>query len=402
MMLGPPAEALVQEDGSHVHFLGDGSSLRWAQHPDGTWGRPEHRRASASKLAEAEANGNGSSNGHETARLKGPPPGAVEHSDGSFLLELDDQSTLRWTRRADGSWRKPEHKRSGWVGDLESEKYLPPPARVGEEEASPECSEAPTHSVIGTATAETDATSVASHDNMAALLTPMGEAIASPPEGKHMLQRRWCLWIHLRRTPSRQSAASTDNLKLVHEFDTVEDFWCMHHYANPPSKYANADYSLVERGVKPVWDDPGFENGGRWVTRLEGSGRTKDLDEIWLHLSMSLIGEAFADCGGQMIRGATMSMRGKGTKIALWFTIAKDKRMVTAVGCGCRDVLADMPGERNLARRDWAFEDFQKAVVTVELPWQSKAHAAGGAVYKVNDDDDYSVGRHGSTVGVFQ
>lgn len=54
----------------------------------------------------------------------GPPREAVKQSDGSWIQQLEDGSTMRWTRRPDGSWRKPEHKRAGWVGELEQQKYV--------------------------------------------------------------------------------------------------------------------------------------------------------------------------------------------------------------------------------------------------------------------------------------
>ncbi|CAK0884382.1 unnamed protein product [Prorocentrum cordatum] len=54
-----------------------------------------------------------------------PPLEAQRQADGSFVLNLDDGSTKRWTRRPDGSWRKPEHRRAGFVGQLEMQKYVP-------------------------------------------------------------------------------------------------------------------------------------------------------------------------------------------------------------------------------------------------------------------------------------
>mmetsp|Transcript_74600 Transcript_74600/g.207347 ORF Transcript_74600/g.207347 Transcript_74600/m.207347 type:complete len:305 (-) Transcript_74600:53-967(-) len=56
--------------------------------------------------------------------MSAPPPEAVKQDDGSWILELDDGSIQRWTRRPDGTWRKPEHRRAGWVGELEQKKYI--------------------------------------------------------------------------------------------------------------------------------------------------------------------------------------------------------------------------------------------------------------------------------------
>lgn len=66
-----------------------------------------------------------------------PPAEAVKQPDGSFVLELQDGSTLRWTQRPNGTWRKPERKRSGWTGDLDRKKYEPPASRGGDRAISP-------------------------------------------------------------------------------------------------------------------------------------------------------------------------------------------------------------------------------------------------------------------------
>lgn len=187
---GPPPEAHRQVDGSFVLAMEDGSTLRWASRPDGTFRLPERTKAGHSLYAvpfnpspyspstctpEVHAarddDGRNSSLCRRTVskgsavgsqgdaaaakieRMKGraalaraqaelrvamaerteqliaagePCQDAEEQPDGSFLVSLEDRSTLRWTRRPNGSWRKPEHKKAGWVGDLEQERYLAP------------------------------------------------------------------------------------------------------------------------------------------------------------------------------------------------------------------------------------------------------------------------------------
>lgn len=44
------------------------------------------------------------------------------------MLTLDDGSTMRWTRRPDGTWRKPERVKAGFIGELEQKKYTLPGA----------------------------------------------------------------------------------------------------------------------------------------------------------------------------------------------------------------------------------------------------------------------------------
>lgn len=250
-----------------------------------------------------------------------PPSEAVPQPDGSFLLELADKSTLRWTRRPDGTWRKPEHKRAGWVGELEN-KYVMPAVRNGEKNVEKDL--------------------------------------------RHELQRQWCLWI--RRLPAELQHGDMwqNNQRKVHEFATAEDFWCMSHFASPPSKFEGTDYSLFERGVTPAWEDPAFVRGGRWVVKLE-KVKAQHLDDLWLSLNMALIGEGFAECCGELVRGATVSLRSRVTKVALWLTRADDEEVVMAIGREYRKVLADTPGTKSLATKDMAFEDFAKQATTLEL-----------------------------------
>mmetsp|Transcript_33065 Transcript_33065/g.61663 ORF Transcript_33065/g.61663 Transcript_33065/m.61663 type:complete len:328 (+) Transcript_33065:46-1029(+) len=55
-----------------------------------------------------------------------PPVEAVRQDDGSYMLTNEDGSVSRWTRRPDGTWRKPERRKAGFVGELEQKKYVSP------------------------------------------------------------------------------------------------------------------------------------------------------------------------------------------------------------------------------------------------------------------------------------
>jgi len=57
-----------------------------------------------------------------------PSPEAVQQADGSFVLTNSDGSTLRWTQRPNGDWRKPEHKRAGWSSGISSREAATGPA----------------------------------------------------------------------------------------------------------------------------------------------------------------------------------------------------------------------------------------------------------------------------------
>merc|ERR1719428_885828 len=114
----------------------------------------------------------------------------------------------------------------------------------------------------------------------------------------------------------------------------------MFHHSFPPSKLENADYSLFRQGVTPAWEDPAFQQGGRWVIKLE-KVKAQSLDDLWLSLCLSA---------------------------------AEDEKKVMAVGREYRNILASTPGLQDLASKELTFEDFAKQTVTFQL-----ARAGGGS-----------------------
>merc|ERR1719253_1114083 len=132
----------------------------------------------------------------------------------------------------------------------------------------------------------------------------------------------------------------------------------MFNHSYPPSRLDNADYALFKKGVTPAWEDPAFKGGGRWVVKLE-KVKAQSLDDLWLSLSLALIGEAFMDAGGDLVCGAIVSVRSRASKIALWVSAAKDEKKVYSVGHEYRKVLASTPGLQELANKELTFEDFK-------------------------------------------
>mmetsp|Transcript_3032 Transcript_3032/g.5073 ORF Transcript_3032/g.5073 Transcript_3032/m.5073 type:complete len:247 (-) Transcript_3032:49-789(-) len=191
---------------------------------------------------------------------------------------------------------------------------------------------------------------------------------------KHHLHQTWCLWVHQGRS-KQQGGDWTETQRMVHEFGTVEDFWCMSHFTFTPSKLENVDYSLFKNGVKPAWEDPAFKNGGRWVIKLE-KVKAQSLDDLWLSLSLALIGEAFMEVGGDLVCGAIVSVRNRASKIALWLSAAKDERKINAIGREYRKVLSGTPGLQDLEAKELTFEDFKKQAVTFVL---NKPHSEASA-----------------------
>ena len=109
-------------------------------------------------------------------------------------------------------------------------------------------------------------------------LVPMGEL--------HPLNQPWVLWFEATTCSSSRITSSKwmSDLKEVAEINTVEDFWGVFNNVMEPSKLQKgSNYFLFKKGVKPCWEDPKCESGGRWVHQLKTKNR---LDSMWLNLSM--------------------------------------------------------------------------------------------------------------------
>ena len=127
----------------------------------------------------------------------------------------------------------------------------------------------------------------------ATMEAPAGEAAASVPlvplGEPHPLNQPWVLWFEATTCSSSRITSSKwmSDLKEVAEINTVEDFWGVFNNVMEPSKLQKgSNYFLFKKGVKPCWEDPKCESGGRWVHQLKAKNR---LDGMWLNLSMCAI-----------------------------------------------------------------------------------------------------------------
>jgi len=171
---------------------------------------------------------------------------------------------------------------------------------------------------------------------------------------KHPLQHTWCLWVLLRNECTKDWQGSQMN---VHTFNTIEDFWRLFHNIRRPSKLGIVDLSMFKKDITPAWEDETCKQGGRWIAKIDKI-QSEDLDDLWLNLVLTIIGENFEELGGRSICGAVVSSRpGKkeqkgNSKVALWLS-EKEEAKVMPIGKAFSRILQeiDFSGEIH-------FEDF--------------------------------------------
>jgi len=196
----------------------------------------------------------------------------------------------------------------------------------------------------------------------AALLLETGE--------KHKLHSNWCLWV-LRKLGEAAGDETGVKREPLHEFSTVEDFWCLTKYSLPPTNLVDAYYCLFKNGVSPNWEDPALIGGGRWVLRMSKRD-AHVMESLWLGLKMALIGENFVELEGgeNIVLGASFQMRRRVSKMSLWLAQAANEKQVMSLGHAYHEVLAaSLETESSTALlRHFSFEDFSRQQVTLWLP----------------------------------
>lgn len=186
---------------------------------------------------------------------------------------------------------------------------------------------------------------------------------------KHPLQNTWCLWIYTPTSKTQHKDNWFASQTKVHEFNTVEDFWCLQNNIHGPSKIGIADYSMFKRGIIPAWEDEKCKHGGRWIAKFDKI-RHERLDEIWLNVVLAMIGENFDEEGfDDNICGAVVSSRAKGCKVALWIS-ARDEKRAVSIGRAYHKLLLPLVDSKKDA--DVAFEDFSTNAQTFTVRDEDK------------------------------
>jgi hypothetical protein len=280
-----------------------------------------------------------------------PPSEAVEQPDGSFVQDLDDGSSLRWTQRPNGTWRKPERKRAGWVGSLELPRYTVPANRSQKTEESqvsdttadttaPSLSEARQEDIQESVADTRSKVSLDAHAQQCEVLPPVTNE-------RHVLHRVWCFWVQ--QLPWKKNGKTwTDKPHCVHRFNTAEEFWCMFNYSFKPSGLEDVAMSVFQRGMSPNLDDPGFTEGGRWRVRFQ------NMDH----------------------EGASVSLRKTTCEACLWLSAAAEDSVLGFGRC-FHEVLSESNG-LDVPLKDVVFEDFSRLRVTLQLATPRKIESTAG------------------------
>ena len=143
---------------------------------------------------------------------------------------------------------------------------------------------------------------------------------SSPPT--HLLRTIWILWREGGNRPSAETTADEwcTRLTLVAQLTSVEGFWRLFNNFELLSDFPiGMSLNFFKKDVKPLWEDPANEGGGRWYFGLEKSRLTQyniQIQETWIYILLSLIGNTID--AHNLICGAVVSVRERETRFMIW------------------------------------------------------------------------------------
>lgn len=134
---------------------------------------------------------------------------------------------------------------------------------------------------------------------------------------KHPLMHKWTLWF-TKPSTGRGGENWNDLLKQVITFSSVEEFWGVYNNIAPVSELAlKSDYHLFKEGIRPEWEDPKNKHGGKWSYQFKDK-RNIPIDELWLHVMLSAIGETLEGENDGEVMGVVVNVRKGFYRIGVW------------------------------------------------------------------------------------
>ena len=132
-------------------------------------------------------------------------------------------------------------------------------------------------------------------------------------------------------------------VKKIHEFDTVEEFWgIFQHLRKPDSCKPGIEFMMFKEPIKPMWEDEGNKNGGKISIKL----RKEYTTIIWEEMIFALIGGILPKEMKDEINGIVVTSRKEFNTLQIWFKTYDEKIYNDLVQC-IRDLLV-IPDEVNL------------------------------------------------------
>lgn len=128
-------------------------------------------------------------------------------------------------------------------------------------------------------------------------------------------------------------------VKKIHEFDTVEDFWgIFQHLRKPDSCKPGIEFMMFKVPIKPIWEEEDNKKGGKFSIKLRKGYTTI----IWEEMIFALIGGILPKEMKEEINGIVVSSKKEFNTLQIWFKTFEERITKDLEQC-IRDLLLIQP-----------------------------------------------------------
>lgn len=158
------------------------------------------------------------------------------------------------------------------------------------------------------------------------------------------LDKAYTIWFdpgqrHFRR---RTESEYEDSLQQVGTFSSVQDFWRYWNAIDLAKVGQNCSLSVFKDPVKPMWEDPGNQDGGQWIFKCSDRSQAED---YFTKLALALIGGYF-ECH-ESVCGVVLTTKPKSNSLGIWGS-KTDRAVIVCMDCELRELLG-LESEGNAA-----------------------------------------------------
>lgn len=127
---------------------------------------------------------------------------------------------------------------------------------------------------------------------------------------EYKLNREWILWYH----GVNDKKWDLESYKKIGNINTIYDY---NNIINSINSYVAGMFFIIQDGIMPRWEDKYNIKGGVLTLKIS----KKKMDEIWVNLIASLIGETLTEKEEDMkyINGLSISPKINNVIIKIWF-----------------------------------------------------------------------------------
>ena len=155
---------------------------------------------------------------------------------------------------------------------------------------------------------------------------------------EHMLQRRWTFWYN----NGDVTKSWGERFQNIYTFGSIERFWDLMNSIVQPSRLGEREiYVFEESDSYPCYEN--YKDGGVWSVNYPRRRITDTVDDAWLGVLLSLIGETFNDHHRETkigdIAGVVFSIKRATWRIQVWTKTASDTELQMRIGQRFRLIL---------------------------------------------------------------